>query len=74
VTIIGLSQLYPAEFYIKVDDDIYLNLEELSTMLKSHRDTPRVYIGCMKSGIVINDKRCAAYFNMSPMSRNLSIN
>mmetsp|Transcript_43911 Transcript_43911/g.73128 ORF Transcript_43911/g.73128 Transcript_43911/m.73128 type:complete len:249 (+) Transcript_43911:364-1110(+) len=55
------SQLYPAEFYIKVDDDIYLNLEELSTMLQSHRDTPRVYIGCMKSGIVINDKRFKWY-------------
>ncbi|KAK4603608.1 hypothetical protein RGQ29_012211 [Quercus rubra] len=44
--------LWDAEFYIKVDDDIHVNLAMLGTTLARHRMKPRVYIGCMKSGLV----------------------
>lgn len=51
------SQMYPADFYVKADDDIYLNLAELAGLLRRHHLSERVYIGCMKHGVVINDRR-----------------
>ncbi|TQD70430.1 hypothetical protein C1H46_044035 [Malus baccata] len=48
--------LWDAEFYIKVDDDIHVNLATLGTILSRHRLKPRVYIGCMKSGPVLARK------------------
>ncbi|KAH6833955.1 Galactosyltransferase family protein [Perilla frutescens var. hirtella] len=47
---------WDAEFYVKVDDDIHLNLGVLITTLAKHRAKPRVYIGCMKSGPVLSQK------------------
>ena len=53
------SAAYPAFFYIKADDDIYLNLGELAAMLqrKQEAESKPLYVGCMKSGIVINDRK-----------------
>ncbi|GMY36877.1 probable beta-1,3-galactosyltransferase 2 isoform X2 [Fagus crenata] len=48
--------LWDAEFYVKVDDDIHVNLAMLGTTLARHRMKPRVYIGCMKSGPVLARK------------------
>ncbi|XP_021646126.2 probable beta-1,3-galactosyltransferase 2 isoform X2 [Hevea brasiliensis] len=48
--------LWDAEFYVKVDDDVHLNLATLGMALAGHRMKPRVYIGCMKSGPVIARK------------------
>ncbi|XP_050367767.1 probable beta-1,3-galactosyltransferase 2 [Argentina anserina] len=48
--------LWDAEFYIKVDDDVHVNLATLGTILSRHRVKPRVYIGCMKSGPVLSKK------------------
>ncbi|KAK4285051.1 hypothetical protein QN277_001797 [Acacia crassicarpa] len=48
--------LWDAEFYMKVDDDIHLNLGMLLSTLAKYRSTPRVYIGCMKSGPVLYQK------------------
>uniref|UniRef100_A0A0A0LRK3 Hexosyltransferase n=2 Tax=Cucumis sativus TaxID=3659 RepID=A0A0A0LRK3_CUCSA len=48
--------MWDAEFYVKVDDDIHVNLAELGTTLVGHRKKPRVYIGCMKSGPVLSKK------------------
>ncbi|GAV85014.1 Galactosyl_T domain-containing protein/DUF4094 domain-containing protein [Cephalotus follicularis] len=48
--------LWDAEFYIKVDDDVHVNLATLGTILSGHRTKPRVYIGCMKSGPVLARK------------------
>ncbi|KAJ8761801.1 hypothetical protein K2173_004650 [Erythroxylum novogranatense] len=45
--------LWDAEFYVKVDDDIHVNLGILATILSGHRMKPRVYIGCMKYGPVV---------------------
>ncbi|KAL6200961.1 hypothetical protein ACLB2K_024676 [Fragaria x ananassa] len=48
--------LWDAEFYIKVDDDVHVNLATLGTILSRHRAKQRVYIGCMKSGPVLSRK------------------
>ncbi|OIW09375.1 hypothetical protein TanjilG_01346 [Lupinus angustifolius] len=48
--------LWDADFYIKVDDDVHVNIATLGATLVRHRSKPRVYIGCMKSGPVLNQK------------------
>ncbi|KAJ4867010.1 hypothetical protein Rs2_51450 [Raphanus sativus] len=48
-----LFSLWDAEFYIKVDDDVHVNLATLKATLSSHRNKPRAYLGCMKSGPVL---------------------
>ncbi|KAF3451726.1 hypothetical protein FNV43_RR07822 [Rhamnella rubrinervis] len=48
--------LWDAEFYVKVDDDVHVNLATLGMTLARHRMKPRVYIGCMKSGPVLARK------------------
>ncbi|GJM98634.1 hypothetical protein PR202_ga15663 [Eleusine coracana subsp. coracana] len=48
--------LWDADFYVKVDDDVHVNLGMLITTLSRHKLKPRVYIGCMKSGPVLSDK------------------
>lgn len=47
---------WDADFYVKVDDDIHVNLGVLGTTLARHLRKPRVYIGCMKSGPVLSQK------------------
>ncbi|KAF4382182.1 hypothetical protein F8388_008668 [Cannabis sativa] len=47
---------WDADFYVKVDDDVHINLGMLATTLARHRSKPRVYIGCMKSGPVLSQK------------------
>ncbi|XP_044484395.1 hydroxyproline O-galactosyltransferase HPGT1-like isoform X2 [Mangifera indica] len=46
---------WDAEFYAKVNDDVYVNIDALGTMLSLHLGKPRVYIGCMKSGEVFSE-------------------
>ncbi|VVB08987.1 unnamed protein product [Arabis nemorensis] len=46
-------QNWDAEFYIKVDDNIDVDLEGLINLLESRRDQGAAYIGCMKSGEVV---------------------
>ncbi|KGN52602.1 probable beta-1,3-galactosyltransferase 8 [Cucumis sativus] len=48
--------LWAAEFYVKVDDDVHVNLGALVTALERHRSKPRIYMGCMKSGPVLSQK------------------
>ncbi|GAB4844848.1 Beta-1,3-galactosyltransferase 7 [Ancistrocladus abbreviatus] len=47
---------WDAEFYVKVDDDVHVNLGQLAVTLARHRSKPRAYIGCMKSGPVLSQK------------------
>ncbi|XP_009777689.1 beta-1,3-galactosyltransferase 7 [Nicotiana tabacum] len=47
---------WDAEYYVKVDDDVHVNLGTLAATLAKHRLKPRVYIGCMKSGPVLYKK------------------
>ncbi|XP_059636138.1 probable beta-1,3-galactosyltransferase 2 [Cornus florida] len=45
--------LWDADFYVKVDDDVHVNIATLARTLVSHHNKPRLYIGCMKSGPVL---------------------
>ncbi|KAK8677879.1 hypothetical protein V6N13_143401 [Hibiscus sabdariffa] len=47
---------WDAEFYVKVDDDVHVNLGKLAATLGRHRYKTGVYIGCMKSGPVLSKK------------------
>lgn len=47
---------WDADFYIKVDDDVHVNLGQLAITLSRYRSKPRVYVGCMKSGPVLSQK------------------
>lgn len=49
------ADTWDAEFYVKVNDNINVNIDALEVLLKSHMDKPRVYMGCMKSGEVFSD-------------------
>ncbi|CAN0852300.1 Probable beta-1,3-galactosyltransferase 2 [Linum grandiflorum] len=48
--------LWDANFYVKVDDDVHVNLATLGSILAEHNQKSRVYIGCMKSGPVLAKK------------------
>ncbi|XP_016456247.1 hydroxyproline O-galactosyltransferase HPGT1 isoform X2 [Nicotiana tabacum] len=48
------AEHWDAEFYAKVNDNIYVNIDAVGAVLASHLDKPRVYIGCMKSGEVFS--------------------
>ncbi|XP_022988800.1 probable beta-1,3-galactosyltransferase 2 isoform X1 [Cucurbita maxima] len=47
---------WDADFYVKVDDDVHVNIATLGETLVRHRLKRRVYIGCMKSGPVLSQK------------------
>ncbi|KAH8513311.1 hypothetical protein H0E87_006553 [Populus deltoides] len=48
-------ETWDAEFYAKVNDDVYVNIDALGATLSTHLDKPRTYIGCMKSGEVFSE-------------------
>ncbi|KAI5660649.1 hypothetical protein M9H77_19972 [Catharanthus roseus] len=48
--------MWDAEYYVKVDDDVHVNIATLGETLARHRKKQRVYIGCMKSGPVLAQK------------------
>ncbi|KAK8599821.1 hypothetical protein V6N12_049693 [Hibiscus sabdariffa] len=48
-------ETWDAEFYVKVNDDVYVNIDTLGATLSAHLDKPRVYMGCMKSGQVFSE-------------------
>ncbi|XP_021822346.1 hydroxyproline O-galactosyltransferase HPGT3-like isoform X1 [Prunus avium] len=54
-------QNWDAEFYVKVDDNINLDLEGLIGLLEDRRAQDGAYIGCMKSGDVISEEGKAWY-------------
>uniref|UniRef100_A0A5B6YIA3 Hexosyltransferase n=1 Tax=Davidia involucrata TaxID=16924 RepID=A0A5B6YIA3_DAVIN len=49
-------QNWDAEFYVKVDDNIDLDLDGLIELLETRRGQDNAYIGCMKSGVVITEE------------------
>ncbi|KAG4979159.1 hypothetical protein JHK85_033117 [Glycine max] len=53
-----ITSMWDADFYVKVDDDIHLNLGMLVSTLAKYRSRPRIYIGCMKSGPVLYQNVC----------------
>ncbi|XP_071736582.1 probable beta-1,3-galactosyltransferase 2 [Rutidosis leptorrhynchoides] len=48
--------LWDADFYVKVDDDVHVNIGTLGATLNRYQSKPRVYVGCMKSGPVLAHK------------------
>uniref|UniRef100_A0A1D1YKP6 Hexosyltransferase n=1 Tax=Anthurium amnicola TaxID=1678845 RepID=A0A1D1YKP6_9ARAE len=50
------ASIWDAHFYVKVDDDVHVNLGTLAATLARYRTKPRIYIGCMKSGPVLSQK------------------
>ncbi|WOK95733.1 hydroxyproline O-galactosyltransferase [Canna indica] len=52
---IHAAETWDAEFYAKINDDVYVNIDALGAMLANHLDKPRAYIGCMKSGEVFSE-------------------
>lgn len=53
--IVHAVERWDAEFYAKVNDDVYVNIDAMGATLSTHLDKPRVYIGCMKSGEVFSE-------------------
>ncbi|GLT85300.1 hypothetical protein SLE2022_034930 [Rubroshorea leprosula] len=49
-------QNWDAEFYVKVDDNIDIDLEGLIGLLEKRRGQDGAYIGCMKSGEVVSEE------------------
>lgn len=53
--------IWDAEFYIKVDDDVHVNIATIGSVLARHTSKPRVYMGCMKSGPVLSKQGVKYY-------------
>ncbi|KAL0327407.1 UNVERIFIED_CONTAM: Hydroxyproline O-galactosyltransferase HPGT3 [Sesamum angustifolium] len=49
-------QMWDADFYVKVDDNIDLKLDGLIELLQSRQGQDSAYIGCMKSGEVVTEE------------------
>ncbi|KAF0901668.1 hypothetical protein E2562_003618 [Oryza meyeriana var. granulata] len=49
-------EAWDAEFYVKVDDNINLDLAGLIEMLEGRRGSQGLYMGCMKSGGVVSEE------------------
>ncbi|KAH6792431.1 Galactosyltransferase family protein [Perilla frutescens var. hirtella] len=49
-------QMWDAEFYVKVDDNVDLKLDELIELIQSRHGQDSAYIGCMKSGEVVAEE------------------
>ncbi|CAL1404802.1 unnamed protein product [Linum trigynum] len=47
---------WDAEYYGKVNDNIYVNIDALGATLATFLNKPRAYIGCMKSGEVFSER------------------
>ncbi|CAI9092353.1 OLC1v1027569C3 [Oldenlandia corymbosa var. corymbosa] len=50
------AEYWNADFYAKVNDDVYVNIDAFGTTLASYAGKPRVYMGCMKSGEVFSEQ------------------
>ncbi|XP_051137875.1 hydroxyproline O-galactosyltransferase HPGT1-like [Andrographis paniculata] len=50
------AEFWDSDYFAKVNDDVYLNVDGLSNILSAHFNKPRAYIGCMKSGEVFSEK------------------
>ncbi|EFN59688.1 hypothetical protein CHLNCDRAFT_133227 [Chlorella variabilis] len=56
-----MSSTVHADFYFKIDDDVAVNVQALSDYLRERRQQGNLYLGCMKSGEVLTDKRWKWY-------------
>ncbi|KAI3454223.1 hypothetical protein Pfo_010886 [Paulownia fortunei] len=49
-------QMWDADFYVKVNDNVDLKFDELIELLQSRQGQDSAYIGCMKSGEVVAEE------------------
>ncbi|KAL4427755.1 hypothetical protein ABPG75_001844 [Micractinium tetrahymenae] len=56
-----MSDTVVADFYFKIDDDVAVNIPALAGYLRERRARGNLYLGCMKSGEVLTDKRWKWY-------------
>ncbi|KAL4449403.1 hypothetical protein ABPG77_007047 [Micractinium sp. CCAP 211/92] len=56
-----MSGAVVADFYFKIDDDVAVNVPALADYLRERRAKGNLYLGCMKSGEVLTDKRWKWY-------------
>lgn len=56
-----LPTLWDADFYFKIDDDVAVNVPALASYLAARRGRGNLYLGCMKSGQVLTDRRYKWY-------------
>ncbi|XP_057798604.1 hydroxyproline O-galactosyltransferase HPGT1 isoform X2 [Salvia miltiorrhiza] len=50
------AENWDADYYAKVNDDVYVNIDAFANTLAAHVNKPRLYIGCMKSGEVFSEQ------------------
>ncbi|PON44322.1 Glycosyl transferase [Parasponia andersonii] len=46
---------WDAELFVKVNDDVFVNIDSLGAILTAHLDKHHIYIGRMKSGQVVSE-------------------
>ena len=52
-----LPDMWDASFYFKIDDDVAVNVPALADYLAQRAGQGNLYLGCMKSGQVLTDRR-----------------
>lgn len=52
-----LPEMWDASFYFKIDDDVAVNVPALTDYLAQRAGQGNLYLGCMKSGQVLSDRR-----------------
>ena len=52
-----LPDMWDAAFYFKIDDDVAVNVPALADYLAQRAGQGNLYLGCMKSGQVLTDRR-----------------
>ncbi|CAL5227666.1 g10673 [Coccomyxa viridis] len=52
-----LPAKFDADFYFKIDDDVAVNIDAMANYLQAKRNQGNLYLGCMKSGQVLTDRR-----------------
>ncbi|KAG5558737.1 hypothetical protein RHGRI_008635 [Rhododendron griersonianum] len=59
------SEKWDAEFFAKVNDDVYVNIDALGSALAAHLDKPRAYIGYAADMLGLT---LTAWFSLFPIS------
>ncbi|XP_031484421.1 hydroxyproline O-galactosyltransferase HPGT3 [Nymphaea colorata] len=49
-------EMWDADFYVKLDENVNIDLDGLIGILQSHRGQDGAYVGCMKSGPVVSEE------------------
>ncbi|CAD7702822.1 unnamed protein product [Ostreobium quekettii] len=53
--------LYDADYIVKIDDDVYLRLDRLPSVVRQWSSMKKDYVGCMKNGQIFTDRHYRWY-------------